>query len=230
MRLPTRSATHETGHAVAALATGCQVIQVELFDGRKKEACPATTVGDGLSLGHTMFRSKPYDVKTINHEAEFKIAVAGFIAEYKARLISFDQSWHDRQMGGLRYWMLELKFSDLAFAEQSIDGLLGVGATDAHRAECDKTGYTHYESPCDYCAFTDSVVKSVHAEIIAPSFGVIIKIARKLAKVRYMEGWQIETLYDQAVSKGAAPPRPATVPSLSEEGMRILQETGSYSY
>jgi hypothetical protein len=203
-------------------------MQVELFDQRK--ACPSTSVGDGQSLGHTMFRSKPYDVKTINQDAELKIAVAGFIAEYKARLISFGRRLHDWQMDRLRFWMLDLEFSDVALAVQSIDGLLGVGATDAHRAECDKTGYTHYESPCDYCAFTDSVVKSVHAEIIAPSFGVIIKIARKLAKVRYMEGWQIETLYDHAVSKGAAPPRPATVPMFSEEGMRILQETGSYSY
>lgn len=228
MRLPMRAAIHETGHAITALATGCQVMQVELFDQRK--ACPSTSVGDGQSLGHTMFRSKPYDVKTINHDAELKVAVAGFIAEYKARLMANDPFWHDRQMGGLRYWMLDLQFSDLAGAEQSIDGLLGVGATDAHRAERDKTRYAHYESPCDYCAFTDSVVKGVHAEIIAPSFGVIIKIARKLAKVRYMEGWQIETLYDQAVSKGAAPGRPATVPSLSEEGIRILQETGSYSY
>ena len=177
-----------------------------------------------------MFRSKPYDVKAINHDAELKIAVAGFIAEYKVRLISFDRGWHDLQMDGLRYWMLDLKFSDLAFAEESIDGLLGVGATDAHRAERDKTGYSHYESPCDYCAFTDTVVKAVHAEIIAPSFGVIITIARKLAKIRHMEGWQIETMYDRAVNKGAVPPRPATVPSLSEEGMRIARETGSCSY
>jgi hypothetical protein len=125
--------------------------------------------------------------------------------------------------------MLDLKFSDLAFAERSIDGLLGVGATDAHRAERDKTGYAHYESPCDYCAFTDSVVKGVHAEIIAPSFSVIVTIARKLAKVRFMEGWQIEAMYDRAVNKGAAPLRPTTVPILSEEGMRITRETGSYS-
>jgi hypothetical protein len=229
MSIPPRAAIHEAGHAITALATGCQVMEVQLFDGRNKEACPATTVGDGLSLGHTMFRSKPYDVKTINYDAEVKIAVAGFIAEYKARLISFDQSWHDQQMGRLRFWMLDLKFSDLALAEQSIDGLLGVGATDAHRAERDKTGWAHYESPCDYCAFTDTVVKGVHAEIIAPSFGVIITIARKLAKIRYMEGRQIESMYDRAVNKGSAPPRPATIPSLSEEGMRITRETGSCS-
>ena len=162
-----------------------------------------------------MVRSKPYDVRTINHDAELKIAIAGFIAEYKARFISFGRWRHDRQMGGLRCWMLDLEFSDLASAEQSIDGLLGVGATDAHRAERDKIGYAHYQSPCDYCALTDSVVKGVHAEIIAPSFGVIITIARKLAKIRYMEGCQIETLYDRAVSKGAAQARPATVPMFS---------------
>src|ERR1017187_4528894 len=107
MRLPTRSATHETGHAVAALATGCQVIQVELFDGRNEQDCPATAVGDGLSLGRTMVRSMPYDVRTINHDAELKIAIAGFIAEYKARFISFGRWRHDRQMGGLRCWMLD---------------------------------------------------------------------------------------------------------------------------
>ena len=217
MRLPT-------------LATGVQVMRVELFDGRKPEACPTTATGDGQSLGRTSIRSTPYDVKTPNREAELKIAVAGFIAEYKARLISFGRRLHDWQMDRLRFWMLDLEFSDVALAVQSIDGLLGVGATDAHLEQREKTGHAHCESACDYCAFTDSIVKSVHYEIIAPSFDAIIRIARKLAKVRYMEGWQIEAIYDQAVSKGAAPPRPVTVPILSEAGMRILQETGSYSY
>ena len=199
MLTPPIKAIHEASHAVGVLHTGCNLQSIEIV---KATDSPLATGGSNRSVGRTCWRSAPLGAER-NWDAELKVAFAGPVAEAKLALEN----------------TVQLFDSDYMYLCQAIDGLFGSGTSARHTEHVDSlVPYDEWtrcnDSSCKACPCLDATLYIVNHEIVTPCWNVINKIARKLARVRYMEGWEVAAIYDEAAAKGEVPVRPPTIPQL----------------